>query len=188
MHIERSCLLKQQRPGDWGEYCTGLFLLAEGWEILHQRWRCRWGEIDLIARRDTADPLLAFVEVKTRSSRSWDEGGIFSITPQKQVKLCSTAQMFLAAHPDLSLLPCRFDVALVTYRHRPNPTSPMLPPALPRLGEPLLPALPQHLPSSWHFHIGQPVALGPYQLTLHQYLEAAFTSVSDDGGSIIYNI
>nr|WP_255552813.1 YraN family protein [[Phormidium] sp. ETS-05] len=176
MHIFGSCLLKPPRPGDWGEYCTGLFLLAHGWEILHQRWRCRWGEIDIIARRDTADPLLAFVEVKTRRSRSWDDGGLFSITPQKQAKICSTAQMFLAAHPNLSSLPCRFDVALVTYRHLQNPTGEMRTPPLPRLCEPLLPPLGQN-----PFQIGQPVVLGPYQLTLHQYLEAAFTSVSDDG-------
>lgn len=198
LQISGSRLLKPPRPGDWGEYYTGLFLLAQGWEILHQRWRCRWGEIDIIARRDTPDPWLAFVEVKTRRSRSWDDGGLFSITPQKQAKLWRTAQMFLAEHEDLSPLPCRFDVALVTYRHRPvsdrdgaevgaNGLYPLLRSdfGLKRakhlgnrlsvtsdgfLAEMLSP-LQTHCPKD----IGQPVDCGPYQLTLHQYLEAAFT-------------
>ncbi|MCP6759330.1 MAG: YraN family protein [Fischerella sp. CENA71] len=128
--------------GNAGEDLVAHCLQSQGWVILARRWRCRWGEIDIVAQyvedaersghEGHADkgeivnnisassvlssPTLAFVEVKTRSPRNWDAGGRSAIALSKQVKLWRTAQMFLVAHPDQADYPCRFDVAIVSYR------------------------------------------------------------------------
>ncbi len=107
--------------GHLGEDLVAQWLQSTGWIILHRRFSCRWGEIDLIAEYDregvgelsTQHSLLAFVEVKTRSSGSWDAGGRSAITPQKQAKIWRTAEIFLAQYPEKADYSCRFDVAIV---------------------------------------------------------------------------
>jgi putative endonuclease len=96
--------------GVLGEDFIAQWLQSSDWKILHRRWRCPWGEIDLIASNCDA---LTFVEVKTRSAGSWDAGGLLAITPQKQAKIWKTAQSFLAANQEFADYTCRFDVALV---------------------------------------------------------------------------
>ncbi|MBN3960252.1 YraN family protein [Nostoc sp. NMS8] len=110
--------------GHLGEDLVAQWLQSTGWIILHRRFSSRWGEIDIIAEyaREaegtagelrTQHSILIFVEVKTRSSGSWDAGGRSAITLQKQAKICQTAEIFLAQHPDKVDYSCRFDVAIV---------------------------------------------------------------------------
>ncbi|MEM9542940.1 MAG: YraN family protein [Cyanobacteria bacterium P01_E01_bin.42] len=100
--------------GQLGEEIVADWLQGRGWEILHHRWHCRWGEIDLVAR--SPKPMLIFVEVKTRSSGNWDANGLLAVNSQKQAKLWQTAELFLAQYPDYAEFPCRFDLALVGYK------------------------------------------------------------------------
>ncbi|MCC5608760.1 YraN family protein [Nostoc sp. CHAB 5834] len=120
--------------GSLGEDLVAQWLQSTDWIILHRRFSSRWGEIDIIAEYHeltgkeqeskgeystphsplpTPHSLLAFVEVKTRNSGSWDAGGRSAITPQKQAKICRTAGMFLAQYPEKADYSCRFDVAIV---------------------------------------------------------------------------
>ena len=101
--------------GDRGESLVAQLLQANGWKILETQWRCRWGELDLIA---CDRQWLLFVEVKTRNTRNWDGDGVLAMTPQKQIKLVRAASLFLSQHPELEKLACRFDVALVRHSHR----------------------------------------------------------------------
>jgi putative endonuclease len=113
--------------GATGEDLVVQWLKSTGWVILHRRFSRRWGEIDIIAEyhdpqqtpwQETANhqnSILAFVEVKTRSARSWDAGGRNAISPQKQAKLSHVAGMFLAQYPEKADYCCRFDVAIVFY-------------------------------------------------------------------------
>lgn len=106
--------------GILGEDFVASWLQAQGWTILHRRWRCRWGELDIIAQQvDKGDARnIVFVEVKTRSQRNWDADGREAIAPKKQAKLWMAATAFLAAYPEFAEYPCRFDVACVGYQRR----------------------------------------------------------------------
>ena len=51
--------------GRWGETQTADWLRARGWRVVAAGWRCRFGEIDLIA---VNDKYIAFTEVKLRKN------------------------------------------------------------------------------------------------------------------------
>lgn len=99
--------------GVTGEDLVAQWLQSQEWLILHRRWRCRCGEIDIIAEYGKNSPIIAFVEVKTRTPGSWDAGGRSAIAQKKQTKLWLTAQVFLTRYPQKADFTCRFDVAIV---------------------------------------------------------------------------
>ncbi|BAZ32808.1 hypothetical protein NIES4074_53150 [Cylindrospermum sp. NIES-4074] len=159
----------QSSIGLLGEDLVAQWLQSTGWVILHRRFSCRWGEIDIIAQyeggatpnNNTQKSTLAFVEVKTRSSGNWDAGGRSAITPQKQAKICSTATMFLTQYPEKADYPCRFDVAIVHCQRISNKQS-------------LVTVSPEPLAS---------LSTDGYKLKLQEYILAAFDSLIDSGNS-----
>ncbi len=102
--------------GRLGEEIIAKWLEQQNHQIIAQRWRCREGEIDLIALKEKTNTLI-FVEVKTRNLRNWDENGLLAINEQKQAKILLTAETFLSKNPDYSQYNCRFDLALLNYQH-----------------------------------------------------------------------
>lgn len=101
--------------GQLGEKVIAQWLINKDYDILYSRWRCRWGEIDLIAK-DNKSQILVFIEVKTRKLNNWDNNGIFAVNESKQEKLLLTAETFLSENICFSTVNCRFDIALLTYR------------------------------------------------------------------------
>ena len=84
----------RKQLGRWGESVAAQQLESQGFQIVERNWRCRQGEIDLVAQE--AD-MLVFVEVKTRRGRGMgtpEEG----LTPRKSRKLLKLGQLYLSQH------------------------------------------------------------------------------------------
>ncbi|MFQ5398640.1 MAG: YraN family protein [Anaerolineae bacterium] len=84
----------RQRMGRWGETVAAHHLEAKGYQILDRNWRCRQGEIDLVAQ---VGETLVFVEVKTRRGLDLgtpEEG----LTRRKSQKLLQLGQLYVAEH------------------------------------------------------------------------------------------
>lgn len=96
----------KSKLGDWAEQQAAVFLTSNGFQILHQNYHSRYGEIDLIVRN--AQDLI-FVEVKARSKTQYGQSSeVVSLT--KQMKIIKTALVYLEKYPEMSDLYCRFDV------------------------------------------------------------------------------
>ena len=104
--------------GAWGEAQVANYLRRKGYTIEAAGYRCRFGEIDLIARKKN---VICFVEVKMRSNLSHGLPREY-VTRSKQDKLRTTAAFYLAER-ELEL-PARFDVAEVytDEKHSPEHT------------------------------------------------------------------
>ena len=90
-----------------GEAEVAVWLRRHGYELLAHSYHCRFGEIDLIARKKG---LISFIEVKLRSGTQF---GLprEAVTARKQEKLRKAAFCYLSEH-ELDC-PVRFDVAEV---------------------------------------------------------------------------
>ena len=97
--------------GGHGERIAVAFLTDCGLRVLDRNWRCRDGELDIVAREDDA---LVFCEVKTRRGTGFGHP-VEAVTPAKQRRLRTLAQRWLAAH-DEHAPELRFDVVGVLVR------------------------------------------------------------------------
>ena len=69
--------------------------LSRKYSILHRNWRCRSGEIDVIAEDGE---VLVFVEVRTRKKSGSFGIPAESVDFRKQQQVRKTAQIFLQQH------------------------------------------------------------------------------------------
>ncbi|SDQ76124.1 YraN family protein [Quadrisphaera sp. DSM 44207] len=81
--------------GRYGERVAAEHLRGAGLVVLDRNWRCRWGELDLVARDGDC---LVGVEVKTRRSTACGSP-LEAITPAKVARLRRLLGAWLAEHP-----------------------------------------------------------------------------------------
>jgi len=94
------------RAGARAEELCAELLRKAGLRVLARNWRCRHGEIDLIAEEGRT---LVFAEVRYRSDARFG-GAAESVTAAKRARLLAAARLYLARRPDAE---CRFDVLLL---------------------------------------------------------------------------
>ncbi len=103
---------KKTDTGKQGEQLAAAYLQGQGYQIVARNWRCKYGEVDLIARKDA---VLVFVEVRTRHAAT-TEAAFASIQQQKQAKMRAAALAYLHNN-DLQEQAWRIDVMGIALRH-----------------------------------------------------------------------
>ncbi len=102
--------MKPHQLGREGENRAAEHLLEAGYAILERNFRCRLGEVDLIARWGQT---IVYVEVKTRRSarHGW---ACEAVPPGKQHRIRRIAALYQAhLSPTLD---CRFDVITLYWK------------------------------------------------------------------------
>lgn len=106
----------RRQTGQMGEDAAYVYLEEAGYKIIERNWRCKMGEIDLIASREDSPNLLIFVEVRTRRTGGRFGTAAESVDRRKQHKVASTAQYYMRMNnrPGISV---RFDVIAIQLEH-----------------------------------------------------------------------
>ena len=94
--------------GQFGEEKAAEYLNANGYTVLCRNFRCRGGEIDIVATDKPKSNFLVFVEVKTRRNRSF---GLpcEAVTPAKLQRIKRVIRAYLAIKRRANAN-CRIDV------------------------------------------------------------------------------
>lgn len=98
----------RRRLGQWGENVAAIHLEASGLALVERNWRCRGGEIDLVARDGET---IVFVEVKTRRGREFGAPEE-ALTAHKARKLLQLGEIYMAEH-ELDDVNWRIDLVAV---------------------------------------------------------------------------
>jgi putative endonuclease len=101
---------KRKNLGEMGEDIAVNFLKKNNYRILTRNYRCKFGEIDIIAEHKKT---LSFIEVKTRRSESF---GLpqESVHPKKQKKISRVALEFIQRYK-LENRSARFDIVAIQF-------------------------------------------------------------------------
>jgi putative endonuclease len=97
------------QQGQLGEERAVEHLRACGYSVIERNFRCRVGEIDIVARDGDT---LVFVEVRTRTN-SRRGTALEAVTPAKQRRVARVAEDYLTMRRRHAAV-CRFDVVGIT--------------------------------------------------------------------------
>ena len=98
--------MNTRKTGQHYEDMAVTYLEKQGYRILQCNYRCRYGEIDIIARNEG---YLVFVEVKYR--KTIDSTSAFeAVDFRKQRRICGVARWYLVEKHISENAKCRFDV------------------------------------------------------------------------------
>jgi putative endonuclease len=84
---------RRRETGRFGEDAAAAYLQSGGYRIVVRNWRCRSGEIDIIAE---LGGLLVFVEVRTRRPTGTFGTAKESVDARKQRQVREVAQVYLS--------------------------------------------------------------------------------------------
>jgi len=98
-------MLSKKQLGDLGEDISEIFLIKTGYSIIKRNYRCKLGEIDLIAKDKNK---IIFFEVKTRTNLNfgYPEESVNNLKVLKLKKLA----IFFAVSENMDNLDMQFDV------------------------------------------------------------------------------
>jgi len=114
-HAPGSPAIDRRQLGYDAETRAAQLLQAAGFTVLARNFRCRAGELDIIAQRSQ---LLVIAEVRLRSHSQFG-GAAASITAAKRARIVRTTHYLLRVRPALAQLTVRFDVLLLSSAHGP---------------------------------------------------------------------
>ena len=106
-------MMNRQQVGKLGEQAAQKHLKKRGYRIREMGFRCRHGEIDIIAQKKDC---LVFVEVRTKSSLEFGTPEE-SITKSKKERLIASALTYTTTHQDIPSL-WRIDVVAIELDER----------------------------------------------------------------------
>lgn len=98
---------KRMEIGRSGEALACRFLERAGYVIVVRNWRCKLGELDIVAYKEAE---LVFVEVRTRRNTTRFGTPAESVDARKQARLRRIAQVYMRAHGLSDGTSVRFDV------------------------------------------------------------------------------
>lgn len=89
--------MKKQETGRMGENLASQALRKKGYRIIERNYRCRFGEIDIVA---STGGCLVFVEVRSKTGSTFGTASE-SLTAGKKQRLTAAAMSYLESHDNL---------------------------------------------------------------------------------------
>jgi putative endonuclease len=109
--------MKRKTTGMLGEKLAADFLTRQGYAIIETNFRCKEGEVDIIAKEGE---FLVFVEVRAKHNSNFGTPEE-SITPRKKEHLRNVAAHYLETHDNLPA-EWRIDFVAVELNDKESPT------------------------------------------------------------------